>query len=133
MNRRFTALPACLAALAIFATPVAAGSDGISAYRLEKRKISVAYRSTVTMWDCWDASARPRLSAWDGSRWVLWAVATTSVDNRKCESGQVKAVFTFQVALRGAPVAGSSFNLLRVKEHCPGCVTARWKMPINTG
>ena len=138
MKTRAVLALAGVACVTLANSPSVQAGDGISAYNLADHKTSVAYGSTVTMWDCWgrdsvpwDDGIVPKLSAWDGSRWVLWDVSSVSVDNAKCEKGDRKVVFTLQVDLKGRPTSGQSYNLVRVKEHCAGCETARWTLPVT--
>jgi hypothetical protein len=59
------------------------GADGKSAYRLAAHNAAVRYDRDARMWDCWDRGVRPRLSAWNGRRWVLWSRGAVSRDQRK--------------------------------------------------
>ena len=114
----------------VVSAPAAWASDGVDAYRLADHKSSVAYGAVVTMWDCWDPAGAPRFSAWNGARWVLWDVGAKSVDSKRCPSGDMKIVYTYTVSLKGRPSTASSFNLLKVKEHCTGCETSAWTLQV---
>lgn len=105
--------------------------DGKNAYKLAAHNAAVRYDRDVAMWDCWDAGVVPRLSAWNGRRWIRWAVAEVSKDATKCpEKGTRKAVYRYHVSLKGRPVDGFAYNLVKVKEHCRGCETSRWTLPV---
>ena len=105
-------------------------SDGINAYKLAKHNAAVRYDKHVAMWDCWDAGVTPRFSAWNGRKWVLWAVGEVSRDQQKCEGSQNKIVYRYRVSLKGKPIRNRAYNLLRVKEACSGCYTSYWTLPV---
>jgi hypothetical protein len=106
------------------------GADGQSAYKLAAHNAAVRYDRDVRMWDCWSFGARPRLAAWNGDRWVRWSVGAVSGDRSKCGNKSNKVVFSYHVSLLGRPVKDRAYNLVRVKEHCPGCQTAKWTLPV---
>jgi hypothetical protein len=106
------------------------GTDGHSAYKLAAHNAAVRYDRDVRMWDCWGLGVQPRLSAWNGRRWVLWSTGRVSRDRSKCGNTRNKVVFSFHVALLGRAVSGRAYNLVRVKEHCSACQTARWTLPV---
>ena len=110
--------------------PLDRSSDGISAYKLANHNAAVRYDNRVAMWDCWDAGVTPRFSAWNGHKWVLWAVGEVTRDQQKCEAGKNKIVYRYEVSLKGRPVRNRAYNLLRVKEACPGCYTSHWTLPV---
>jgi hypothetical protein len=84
------------------------------------------------MWDCWDAGVIPRFYAWNRQRWTRWSVGEVSTDHEKCpHQGQRKVVYRYRVTLKGHPVAGKPYNLLRVKEDCNGCEASPWTLPIT--
>lgn len=42
----------------------------------------------------------------------------------------MKIVYTYTVSLKGRPSTTSSYNLLKVKEHCTGCETSSWTLQV---
>ena len=82
------------------------------------------------MWSCWTAGTRPRLSAWNGRRWVQWAIAERIPGLDKCARGSDTVVFSFYTSLLGQRVKDRAYHLLRVKEHCTGCDTSAWTLPV---
>jgi hypothetical protein len=81
------------------------------------------------MWDCWDRGVTPRFAAWNGRRWVRWSTGTVLTDVQKCPNSN-KVVYSYYVALKGTFVKNRAYRLVRVKEHCNGCITARWTLPV---
>jgi hypothetical protein len=115
---------------AVAPSAVRRGTDGQSAYKLAAHNAGVRYDRDVRMWDCWDVGTRPRLSAWNGTRWVRWSMGAVSRDRIKCGRKANKVVFSYHVSLLGRPIRHRAYHLVRVKEHCPGCQTASWTLPV---
>jgi hypothetical protein len=112
-------------------TPTAVSPDGVSAYKLARHNAAVRYHRHVKMWDCWSSGVTPRFAAWNGSRWVRWSIGQVSTDVEKCPGpGKSKIVYSYYVSLKGVPVKNRAYHLVRVKEYCRGCETARWTLPV---
>lgn len=99
-------------------------------YKLARHEDAVRYRREARFWSCWTPGTRPMLSAWNGRRWVRWAAAERIPGFNRCGRRLDTVVFSFYTSLLGREVKDRAYHLLTVKEHCGGCETAKWTLPV---
>lgn len=99
-------------------------------YKLARHEDAVRHKREARYWSCWTPGTRPLLSAWNGRRWVRWATAERIPGFNKCGMRSDTVVFSFYTSLLGREVKDRAYHLLTVKEHCRGCETAKWTLPV---
>jgi hypothetical protein len=99
-------------------------------YKLARHEDAVRYRREARFWSCWTPGTRPLFSAWNGQRWVRWATAERIPGFNKCGGRLDTVVFSFYTSLLSRKVKDRAYHLLTVKEHCRGCETAKWTLPV---